>query len=44
MLDDGGGGAEPLAVARMLVIPVDVDAGVCTHDDLAGSRCVDRRA
>jgi hypothetical protein len=44
MLDCGGGGEEPLAVARMLVIPMNVDTGVCTHDDLDGSRCIGRRA
>lgn len=35
----GGGNQEPLAVARMLVIPVAANAGVCTHDEIDGSRC-----
>jgi hypothetical protein len=35
----GGGGEEPEAVAHMLVIPVAANAGVCTHDELDGSRC-----
>lgn len=35
----GGGPLEPQAVARMMVIPVAANAGVCTMDDLAGDRC-----
>jgi hypothetical protein len=39
MLPCNGGDQEPSAVARMLVIPVASNTGVCTHDDLDGSRC-----
>jgi hypothetical protein len=35
----GGGDQEPSAVARMMVIPVAANAGVCTHDEIDGSRC-----
>jgi hypothetical protein len=40
MLPCNGGEQEPSAVARMMVIPVAANAGVCTHDELAGSRCI----
>jgi hypothetical protein len=39
MLPCNGGEQEPSAVARMMVIPVAANTGVCTHDDLDGSRC-----
>lgn len=38
-LDCNGGGAEPIPLVRAFVTHMAVGMGVCTHDDLDGSRC-----
>lgn len=38
-LDCNGGGAEPTPIVRAFVTHMAVGTGVCTHDDLDGSRC-----